>query len=474
MKKKLALINYNVQHFWPFIEKLQEAGFEVHWINSRPITSSQMRDKGALPSKVCDILEGPDSITEVDEAIRVLQEYEQVGLPTIHSIIFMDQNLRNSDYASAMLYLANGAVRIRDFLVRNRIEFVTSGRDTAVQMLTMLICKKIGIWWGCVTRIKLPKNYFGFSPTQQGDQLSPIREPSDNDYEYAREWLRKYREDGAIKPFARPKIRGLSGLMEKVPQYIDVVISHGEHRIRTGSDRRMPGSSVAHHTGRYVKELVNYIYYRLYQTFEQPCDEPFVLYGLHRQPESSIDVRGAFFDDQLTLIKQIVRSIPVTHKLYLKVHFSDVAGQSPWFYKALRKFPGLKLIDPDVDSRDLINRAAVVVTNSGAMGQEGGYLGRPVIAMSKMFWSDLPTVVYCGAPPELPGLVSRMIARPPQDNFDAVARSIARYIASSFPSDPNLGFIQSGFTSEELDTLCDAYRDLYRLVARQNQGSGQQ
>jgi len=463
MRKKLALVNYHDPFFWPFAQRLASDGFDVYFINTRPISSAWHREQGADPARVCDVLEGEDSISCASVAAELLKEYEMDGLPTINSIVLMDQNLRNAAYPDALIYLANSAVKVRAFLEENGIEAVSSGRDTSLQFITMLICKKLGIWWGCVTRPKLPKEWFGFSPTLQGDRFIPLREVTPDDVELARTWLARYRADITIKPHARPKVGGVSSFLKDLLHAATVLLSHLQQAIKAGKDRKIPGARVSLHIRRYIRELVNYANYRLFLKFDEPGEEPFVLYGLHRQPESSIDVRGAFFDDQMALVKQIARSLPVSHKLYVKVHFSDVAGQSALFYKKLRSLPGVKLITPDADSRKLVQKAAIVITNVGAMGQEGGYLGRPVIAMSRMFWCDLPTVVQCGTPSELPGLISRMISHPPADDFDAAARELAGYLANSFQCDPNLGFINPSFSTQELDVLAEAYEQVWRL-----------
>lgn len=459
----MALVGYHDPIFWPFAQRLEADGFHVYWINSNPMTSERLKSLGVPAERICDVLEGDSQAMTKEECIDVLSEYEQPGLPTINSIIFMDQNLRHARYEDALVYLAESARKIRSYLLDRNVRLVSSGRDTALQMMSMLVCKKLGIFWGCVTRVKLPKEWFGFSPTHQGDAFYKMRQVEKRDYEFALKWLEQFRLDPSVKPLAKPKFNGFQKIFKHLAQLTDLLLSHLQYRIKAGSNRKVPGPDLSWQIKHYIKTLRNYCYYRYFMRFYRPVDEPFILYGLHRQPESSIDVRGAFFDDQLTLIKQIVRSIPVTHKLYVKVHFSDVIGQSPEFYKTLMNFPSVKLIDPDVDSRDLIRRASVIVTNVGAMGQEGGYWGRPVIAMSKMFWCNLPTVKYCGTPAELPDLIRSMIEFPPVDDYDGVVRAIAGYIANNVSCDPCQAWLGITFSDRDLDALSAMYNHVYTL-----------
>lgn len=468
MGKILALVGYHDQIFWPFVQRLQADGFHVYWINTHPISSERLRRLGVASESICDVLEGDYQAMTQEECINILKEYEQPGLPTINSIIFMDQNLRHARYEDALAYLAQSAMSIRFFLQKRHIHFVSSGRDTALQMISMLVCKRLGIFWGCVTRVKLPKEWFGFSPTHQGDGFCRMRPVEKRDYEFAAKWLDQFRSDPSVKPLAKEKFRGFQEIFKRFGLLTSVLLSHLQYGIKTGHYRKVPGPNFSWQIKRYIKTLRNYCYYRYFMKFYRPVEEPFILYGLHRQPESSIDVRGAFFDDQLTLIKQIVRSIPVTHKLYVKVHFSDVIGPSPGFYKTLMNFPSVKLIDPDVDSRCLVRRASVIVTNVGAMGQEGGYWGRPVIAMSKMFWCNLPTVKYCGAPAELPDLIRSMIECPPADDYDGVVKAIAGYIANNVACDPCQAWLGIMFSDRDLDVLSEVYNHVYSLSTEGN------
>lgn len=466
-KKVLALVGYHGEVFWPFAQRLEKDGFQVCWINCDPMASRRLRSIGVADQSICDVLEGSAQPLSAEECVRILSEYEQPDLPTINSIIFMDQDLRHAPYEVALNYLAASAIRIRSFIEDREVRLVSSGRDSALQMMTMLVCKRLGVFWGCVTRVKLPKRSFGFSPTHQGDVFCHMRPVERKDYDSAAKWLEEFRSGSSVKPLAKPKISGFQAILSHIVRLVPLLWSKLKFRLSGRAGQKVWNCGFTRETRRYLTTLRNYCHYRFFMRFYRPTDEPFVLYGLHRQPESSIDVRGAYFDDQLALIKQIVRSLPATHKLYVKIHFSDVAGQTPEFYKTLLGYPAVKLIDPDVDSRDLLLRAAVIVTNVGAMGQEGGYLGRPVIAMSKMFWCDLPTVTYCGTPASLPELIRGMIQSPPADDYDGVVRCLAGYLANNVPCEPNQSFLGIDLSESDLDVLSQTYGHLYTLCTRE-------
>lgn len=462
--KRIALAGYHNHNFLDFAKRLGEEGMEVFWINSRPLSSRFLLAQGIPKDRVCEVLWVEPAFSKEADAIELLSEFEHPDLPSIHSIVLMDRVLRHAPYQDALLYLAQSVYIVKNFLTRQKINFVSSGRDTALQLLVMLICKKLGIFWGCVTRAKLPTERFSLSPTHQGDNFYMIRDPQKADYDLAEAWLKNFRTVRSLKPAAKPKISGFGHYIKQVRKNLAVLKMHFLNSFENKSDKKIPGASFCLHIGNLMKDFRNYVFYRFLLDFDQPINEPFVLYGLHRQPESSIDVRGAFFDEQFTLIKQLARSLPVTHKLYVKVHFSDVAGQSPSFYRAVKKIPGVKLIHPDIDSRYLIQSAAVIITNSGAMGQEGGLWGRPVITMSRTLWSNLPTVRYCDAPPQLPGLICSMIKSPPVDDETKVIQALAELFSNSFACDPNRSYLGKELSVKDLDILSYAYSEFFKFI----------
>ena len=68
----------------------------------------------------------------------------------------------------------------------------------------------------------------------------------------------------------------------------------------------------------YLSNRLNMILYKLNNPGKSEVgSSPFVIYPLHTQPESSIDVAGAFFSNQAELIKSISRSLPIGFDLVM-------------------------------------------------------------------------------------------------------------------------------------------------------------
>jgi len=189
---------------------------------------------------------------------------------------------------------------------------------------------------------------------------------------------------------------------------------------------------------------------------------PYVYLGLHRQPESSVDVIGSWFSDQPSFIRTIARSIPLGHDLYVKLHISDVDGWPLRFYRDLESIPAVKIIGPTADSRRLLDGAALTITNSGTMAYEAGLLGKPAITFARVHFNELPTVRYCATPPDLPLLIEEQLARAPRPGDDAaIVEFMARMFAWSFPGMPNRSIFDTALKDSDLSSLVNAYQRLY-------------
>ena len=169
---------------------------------------------------------------------------------------------------------------------------------------------------------------------------------------------------------------------------------------------------------------------------EVPPDTPFVLFGLHFQPESSIDVWAPFFSDQKWVVELLSRSIPPTHKLLIKIHKSDVANHSRAELEKMLDFPGVELVAPFADTRSFIEHAALIVAIQGTMGLEGALIGKPVIMLGKSPVTIFPSAKGAGALRDLPSLVRKKLVDPAPDRA-AILEAYAEYLAPFFPASRN-------------------------------------
>jgi hypothetical protein len=135
---------------------------------------------------------------------------------------------------------------------------------------------------------------------------------------------------------------------------------------------------------------------RLLSPFERPRDgERFVLFPLHLEPEATTLVFAPYWDNQVALVENVAKVLPLDRKLYVKEHYSAIGRRRPGFYDRIRRLPNVRLITPHADSHDLIQRADAVVTITSTVGWEALLYECPVLTFGEVFYnaSGLNTAV---------------------------------------------------------------------------------
>ncbi|MDV2502427.1 MAG: hypothetical protein RX318_00520 [bacterium] len=236
------------------------------------------------------------------------------------------------------------------------------------------------------------------------------------------------------------------------PPDVSVVHRPELYRFRFSVDWRRLGRYLKEHyfIGRrrdfYEPSLLDYIAIRfrrfwrfcsirLERTFEAPLPgEPYVYYPLHYQPEASTLVRGPYFVNQPYVVEAIAKSLPAGIRLYVKEHIRGVGGRKLGDYRAIRQNPAVRLIDPMVDAREILEGAQAVVTVTGTAGWEALLLGKPVLVLGNVFYQEVEGVTKVGDLRELPKLIQEALARPllPKDQR---LRLVATYLRATHPGE---------------------------------------
>ena len=123
-------------------------------------------------------------------------------------------------------------------------------------------------------------------------------------------------------------------------------------------------------------------------------DENIIFFPLHVSPERTTLVNAPFFNNQLSLIENIAKSIPANFILYVKEH--PTQRLKYWrpieFYQTLSDLPNVKLIHPDVDSGKIISKSKLIMAIYGTTGFEALFYKKPVIVFSDVFYDCVSSV----------------------------------------------------------------------------------
>ena len=164
----------------------------------------------------------------------------------------------------------------------------------------------------------------------------------------------------------------------------------------------------------------------------------YIYFPLEAEPEAQPMLLAPFYGDQLWLIKQIAKSLPLQYKLYVKDHFWMIGYRQRKYYREIKKIPNVKLIDVSASGIDLIQNSQTVITIVGTSGWEGLMLKKPVIVFGKIFYSYLSGVKCCSSVEDLPYLIKELLEKPMPD-YD---KEITNFIAAIFRESVEVDFYQ--------------------------------
>jgi capsule polysaccharide export protein KpsC/LpsZ len=165
-------------------------------------------------------------------------------------------------------------------------------------------------------------------------------------------------------------------------------------------------------------------------------DKKFLYFPLHTEPEAKILTTSPFFSNQLTVIENIARSLPIDYILYVKEHPGQ--GLKLWrsieYYKKILDLPNVKLIHPTVNPQDLISKCSCVISISGSTGFEALFYKKPVILFSDEYYDCLSMVTKVNDLTHLPQLISKILTSFKFNNKEFNALIMSNNLKSiSFP-----------------------------------------
>lgn len=194
--------------------------------------------------------------------------------------------------------------------------------------------------------------------------------------------------------------------------------------------------------------------------WEKPvAGERFVYFPLQMQPEASTSLYAPAYLDQVALVEAIARSIPITWRLYVKEH-PVMLGARPWsFYRRLQAVPSVRLIDPTVQSHDLIRTSRLVCSITGTAAWEAAAIGTPAILFGETVFSGCRGIAtFDETATRLASFVHDVLdGRRLDGAFDPVDYLVA-VLRNTFPADTITfagapGMVAAGETARIVDEL---------------------
>lgn len=118
--------------------------------------------------------------------------------------------------------------------------------------------------------------------------------------------------------------------------------------------------------------------------FEDLPQNKFVYYPLHVDPEASTMVLSPYHTNQIAIIENLAKSLPSDLVLVVKEHIPMIGLRPKGFYKKIKSFPRVFLVDPNIDQFNLIKKSELIVSITGTSPFEGLLLRKKSIILSNL------------------------------------------------------------------------------------------
>ncbi|OGT14845.1 MAG: hypothetical protein A3J49_10835 [Gallionellales bacterium RIFCSPHIGHO2_02_FULL_57_16] len=405
---------------------------------------------------------------------RLLASLEQDGIPTVHNMIIGDDTVSKLRYGDALGYATFLAQRLFELFSRIKPSVIIGGFDAIHGSIALAVARRMNIPWYALHFTVIPVGLACFcdkmSPAARVflsprpfSELQALAEASLQDFEN-----RKIQAPAYIAP---PPL-SLAGKIAKLPKRL-LALHRTIRKCRLReflqftegqTDYSLSAVMVQFHRAARARKALSRV-----GALKVPPATPYVLFGLHLQPEASTDVWAPFFSNQMWVIELLSRSIPPTHKLLVKIHKSDVSHYSRAQYAKMQSFPGVELVAPFADTRNFIQKADLIVSIQGTMGLEAALLGQPVIMLGDSPITIFPSVSGIGEIPDLPILMRKKLAESPPSRVEIVD-AYASYLAPFSPASYNDWTARK--TDEEIDNYVILFNTLKRYVLGREATSG--
>ena len=211
-------------------------------------------------------------------------------------------------------------------------------------------------------------------------------------------------------------------------------------------------------------------------------NEGYVYFPLHVEPEKALHLGAPFYTDQIAVIRNIAKFLPVEYKLFVKEHPGmEMRGwRDESFYEKIKEIPNVRLVHPSIKTKEIIENSSLVITIRGTSGIESIFYEKPSIVLVADFGYPLiPSIKILEKIDELPIAIRDSLKKNVKvsdlTNFinfieeNTVILDFTHYsydIAHTF--NYNIGYLNKPkFEISELENLFKKFNDMFEVLSKQ-------
>ena len=210
-------------------------------------------------------------------------------------------------------------------------------------------------------------------------------------------------------------------------------------------------------------------------------NQKFIYYALQLEPERSTLVPATFYTNQLNVITNVAKSIPIDFQLYVKEHpMQKIRGwRNTSFYKQIIELPNVKLIHPSISNEEMLEKCKMVITIAGTTGLEAALYKKPCIVFADVIYSSLPSVHRLKSLEELPTAIRESLKKEVKlsdvnELINVLDRNSFEFDIFGYYSKISKNFINGGFMIKNkismnyLNSFIEEDREIFEMLAEEH------
>lgn len=164
--------------------------------------------------------------------------------------------------------------------------------------------------------------------------------------------------------------------------------------------------------------LRKYLSKKYYREFDP--NAKYVFMPLHVPEDAQITIRAKKYAEQDKIVAAVAKALPEGYLLYTKGHPHAVGGFSLRWLKNISKITNVRLLDPSVNSHDIIQNSACVVVINSTVGWEAILYKKPIVVLAKPFYANKGLTYDVDALDELEGKIRLALSAKPLSDKKAL------------------------------------------------------
>lgn len=413
-----------------------------------------------------------EDVLEQKPDIALLTSFEEGANFTINNLILSDRILRHRPIDESLRYATFLARMLTNVFSETKPLYVLGSWDSMIQGMSMLVARKMGIPFYIMKFSVIPAKHLAFCEYPNANREIDFTGQDDVMLlKKSTEVLNAWRSKAIVAP-AYVSAKTFTDIIRMLPIHLKEMSTRLKRTFFAKGNNKLLYYPTHVMVKQYIRKKTNILRMNKKLFITELPERPFFFYGLHMQPESSVDVMAPFYSDQYNVIEAIARSMPANYLLLVKIHVSDADNYSNAQIRQFLNIPNVRIVSPFVTSRKFVDAAAMIFSITGTIGLEGALLGKQVVMFGDSPILKFPSVSKMTDYEQLPALVAKKLATPVPTDAEII-RAFAHFLKSFLPScsDNWVVTLTEGLTPEEEQNFIVIFERLNAFVEKQQAGS---